>query len=135
MNDYVIVVVPLSEDDGGGFAGFVPDLQGCMSDGETREEALRNTQQAMAEWIAFKKEQGQPLPEPGVSIKRSSDQRKSLLRALKAMMAYIDEADGRIAELEQALEEAVDGVSSSWEKNLPLFEGAAGALYKARQPH
>ncbi|MGH1356548.1 MAG: type II toxin-antitoxin system HicB family antitoxin [Thalassovita sp.] len=33
--DYPIVLVPLCEEDGGGFAAYVPDLPGCMSDGET----------------------------------------------------------------------------------------------------
>jgi len=47
-------------------------------------------------------------------------------------MAYLDEADGRIGELEKALEEAVDGVSNSWEWNLPLFENVSASLYAAK---
>ncbi len=132
MDDYVIIILPLSEDDGGGFVGLVPDLQGCMSDGETREEALANTQQAMAEWIEHQRGRGLDLPRPGIAIERASEQRKTLLKAIKALMAYMDEADGRIAELEKALEDAVDGISSSWEKNLPLFESAGARLYRSR---
>ncbi|MEQ8898641.1 MAG: type II toxin-antitoxin system HicB family antitoxin [Roseovarius sp.] len=132
MSDYVIVILPLSEEDGGGFVGLVPDLQGCMSDGDSREEALENTQQAMIEWIEHQQERGIDLPAPGVAIERASKQRKSLMAALKAMLAHIEEADGRIAELEKALEEAVDGVSNSWEQNLPLFEGASANMYRAR---
>jgi antitoxin HicB len=29
----------------------VPDLPGCMSDGETPEEALKNAQDAISSWI------------------------------------------------------------------------------------
>ncbi|MCR9140334.1 MAG: type II toxin-antitoxin system HicB family antitoxin [Alphaproteobacteria bacterium] len=130
MADYVIVILPLSEEDGGGFVGFVPDLQGCMSDGDTREEALENTQQAMAEWIDMKTSQGFDLPRPGVSVERAAQERKSMMAALKAMMAVLDKADTRIIELERALEEAVDGVSSSWERNLPLFEAASATVFR-----
>jgi predicted RNase H-like HicB family nuclease len=132
MNEYVVIIMPLCDEDGGGFVGLVPDLQGCMSDGETREEALENTQQAMKEWIEHKTSQGLELPHPGVSIVRFSAQRKSLMTALKAMMSYVDKADGRIAELEKALEDAVDGISNDWERNLPLFDGS-GTIYKARR--
>ncbi|MBC7155187.1 MAG: type II toxin-antitoxin system HicB family antitoxin [Rhodobacteraceae bacterium] len=130
MIDYVIVILPLSEEDGGGFVGFVPDLQGCISDGETREEALKNTQQAMAEWIEMKAAQGLELPPPGVSIERAAKERKFMMAALKAMMAILDKADTRIIELERALEEAVEGVSSSWERNLPLFEATNATVFR-----
>lgn len=129
MDDYVIVILPLSEEDGGGFVGYVPDLQGCMSDGETREEALANTQKAMAEWIAMKGEQGLDLPRPGVSIERAAHERKSMMNALKVLMEVLDKADDRIVELERALEDAVAGVSTSWERNLPLFEASRATIF------
>ncbi|MDF1856139.1 type II toxin-antitoxin system HicB family antitoxin [Pseudooceanicola sp.] len=130
MDDYVIVILPLSEEDGGGFVGYVPDLQGCMSDGETREEALANTQEAMREWIAMKAEQGLDLPRPGVSIERAARERKSMMNALKVLMGVLDKADDRIMELERALEDAVDGVSASWERNLPLFEASRATVFR-----
>ena len=37
--DYAVLIEPLSEEDGGGFVATVPDLPGCMSDGDTREAA------------------------------------------------------------------------------------------------
>ena len=40
--DYPVIVQPLPAEDGGGFLALVPDLPGCMSDGETPEEALAN---------------------------------------------------------------------------------------------
>jgi antitoxin HicB len=49
--DYPIVIEPLSKEDGGGFVAIVPDLPGCMSDGETREEAARNVADAIISWI------------------------------------------------------------------------------------
>lgn len=61
---YPITIIPLSDEDGGGFMGHVPDLPGCMSDGETQEEALANTKLAIAEWIEQCRALGRPVPEP-----------------------------------------------------------------------
>ena len=46
--DYPVHIEPLSQEDGGGFVALVPDLPGCMSDGETPEEALANVRDAIA---------------------------------------------------------------------------------------
>lgn len=62
--EYQIVVCPLAREDGGGFAAYVPDLKGCMSDGETPEEAVHNVQDAIAAWIEAAEEMGRPVPEP-----------------------------------------------------------------------
>ena len=43
---------PLAEEEGGGWLAAFPDLPGCMSDGETPEEALRNAAEAEAAWLA-----------------------------------------------------------------------------------
>ena len=42
----------------------VPELPGCMSDGETYEEALKNIQLIISEWIQTAKELGREIPEP-----------------------------------------------------------------------
>jgi len=65
MKIYDIVVMPLSEEDGSGFAAFVPDLPGCMSDGDSRAEAAINAEDAIKEWIATQKERGLPVPKRG----------------------------------------------------------------------
>jgi antitoxin HicB len=50
--DYEIQVKVLSPEEGGGYLAWVPDLSGCMSDGATRDEAIRNARAATLEWIA-----------------------------------------------------------------------------------
>ncbi len=62
--EYSVVVEPLSEEDGGGFIAIVPDLPGCMSDGETPEEALTNVDDAIAAWIEAAKDVGHEVPLP-----------------------------------------------------------------------
>lgn len=61
---YSVVVEPLSKSDGGGFVAFVPDLPGCMSDGETPEDALANVRDAIEEWIAAARDLGHEIPAP-----------------------------------------------------------------------
>ena len=62
--DYSIEIRPLSEEDGGGFLAIAPDLPGCMSDGETLEEAVHEVLDAIESWISVAKEFGDPIPLP-----------------------------------------------------------------------
>jgi predicted RNase H-like HicB family nuclease len=45
--NYKIKIIKLTEEEGGGYLAYVPELPGCMSDGETLEEALKNVQDAI----------------------------------------------------------------------------------------
>jgi len=62
--EYPVVIAPLSAADGGGFIATVPDLPGCMSDGETPEAAVHNVQDAIAAWIQAAHELGRSVPSP-----------------------------------------------------------------------
>ena len=64
--DYPVEIRPLSDDDGGGFIAIVPDLPGCMSDGETMDQALHEVVDAIESWISVAKEFGDPIPVPDV---------------------------------------------------------------------
>ena len=61
---YPVIVSPLWEADGGGFAATVPDLPGCMSDGETPEEAIANVQDAIEAWLEAARDMGRDIPPP-----------------------------------------------------------------------
>lgn len=67
--DYAVVIEPLSEEDGGGFVATVPDLPGCMSDGDTREEAARNVEDAIAGWLEEARSVGRAIPEPRTALR------------------------------------------------------------------
>ncbi len=43
--------VVLEPSDDGGFTALVPALPGCISEGDTREEALRNVQEAIQVYL------------------------------------------------------------------------------------
>lgn len=47
-----------------GFSAYVPDLPGCVSIGDTREEIEQNIQEAILFHIEGLKEDGLPVPSP-----------------------------------------------------------------------
>ena len=51
----------------------VRDLPGCLADGPTRAEAMRNLQAVIDGWIETAKELGRPIPRPGSSGPRAND--------------------------------------------------------------
>jgi len=50
--EYRIEIQPLPPSEGGGYFVTVPDLPGCMADGDTQEQALENILSAIEEWKA-----------------------------------------------------------------------------------
>lgn len=63
--DYPFTIHHLSEEDGGGYLIEFPDLPGCLSDGETIEQAIQNGLDAVVCWLEAAKEAGKPIPKPG----------------------------------------------------------------------
>lgn len=61
---YGHIISPLSEEDGGGYMITFPDLPGCMSDGETLEEAVSNGRDAFNSWMAAQVDMGRRIPAP-----------------------------------------------------------------------
>ncbi|HEV8052214.1 MAG TPA: type II toxin-antitoxin system HicB family antitoxin [Parachlamydiaceae bacterium] len=61
--EYPFTIRELSLDDGSGFLIEFPDLPGCMSDGETVEEAMANGVDAVQCWIDAAKAKGREIPD------------------------------------------------------------------------
>jgi antitoxin HicB len=72
--EYPVVLRPLGIEDGGGWIALVPDLPGCMSDGETAFEALKNVELAVEEWKSAANELGRAIPNPDASLASSFEQ-------------------------------------------------------------
>lgn len=83
--DYEVRVRRLSEEDGGVFLAEVPELPGCMSDGETPEEAARNVQSAIEAWLAAAREDGRPIPAPRLWEEEDEPSGRVSLRLPKSM--------------------------------------------------
>ncbi len=60
--------VLLYRDEDGYFIVEVPSLHGCLSQGETREEALINIQEAIALHIEVLQERGEVIPDAGLAV-------------------------------------------------------------------
>lgn len=45
-----------------GYVAYAPALKGCVSQGETREEVLKNIKEAMEAYVEALLEDGLPLP-------------------------------------------------------------------------
>ncbi len=69
--EYAVHIERLAEGDGGGYLALVPDLPGCMSDGETPEEALKNVQEAIVSWIEAAREWKREIPKPTPPLARA----------------------------------------------------------------
>ena len=74
--EYPFNISILSAEEGGGYLIEFPDLPGCISDGETIEEAIANGKDAILCWIETAKQYGDEVPQPG-----SSGQSPELLKS------------------------------------------------------
>ncbi len=48
----------------GGYTVYVPNLPGCVSEGESREEALAMIKEAIELYLESLEADGDPIPEP-----------------------------------------------------------------------
>lgn len=62
MIKYEIIIYWSDADDA--FIAEVPELPGCVADGSTYREALKNVEVIINEWIETAKEIGREIPEP-----------------------------------------------------------------------
>jgi predicted RNase H-like HicB family nuclease len=60
MNNYEIIVFWSIEDKA--FIAEVPELAGCMADGQSYVEAVKNAETAISEWIETAQLMGRSIP-------------------------------------------------------------------------
>lgn len=66
LDQYQFTVRPLSKEEGGGYLVEYPDIPGCMSDGETIEDAIANGREALRDSLAVLRESDRKLPKPSI---------------------------------------------------------------------
>jgi antitoxin HicB len=79
LDQYLFTVRPLSREEGGGYFVEYPDIPGCMSDGETIEEAIANGREALRDCMEVFRESDRKLPQPGID---AAQRRQRLPRTL-----------------------------------------------------
>ena len=57
------IIIYWSKDDKA-FIAEVPELPGCLADGQSYQEALSNVESIIAEWIETAESLGRTIPEP-----------------------------------------------------------------------
>ena len=68
-----------------------PDIPGCMSDGETIEEAIANGREALRDCVAVFQESGRTVPRPGIE---AAQWRQRLPRTLYSKLTAQAENEG-----------------------------------------
>lgn len=69
MNSYKYEIIIYWSKQDEAFLAEVPELAGCMADGQTYQEALENAQIIIAEWIETAKNLGRDVPTPKGKLK------------------------------------------------------------------
>ncbi|MBN8734274.1 MAG: type II toxin-antitoxin system HicB family antitoxin [Acidobacteria bacterium] len=91
LDAYQFTVRPLSKEEGGGYLVEYPDIPGCMSDGETIEEAIENGREALRDYLDVLRESGQKAPKPEVA---AAQWRQRLPRTLYSKLTKQAESEG-----------------------------------------
>jgi antitoxin HicB len=87
FDDYSFDLRPLSKAEGGGWLVTWPDLPGCMSDGETPEEAIENGRDAFTAWMTvWQSDLKNPAPKPSAGVGKPA---RFVLRTPKSMHARL----------------------------------------------
>ncbi len=87
--EYGFNVRPLSKTEGGGFLIEYPQLPGCISDGETIAEAIKNGQDALESWLHAAKQHGDPIPKRAAHSIENRYNGKILNRVPKTLHARL----------------------------------------------
>jgi predicted RNase H-like HicB family nuclease len=59
--EYTVILEPNQDEPG--YTATVPALPGCISAGDTLEEALENARDAIELWIRMARNKGEPVPQ------------------------------------------------------------------------
>ena len=79
---YTSILEPVHDESGYYYVGRIMEFDGCMADGESKEEALQSLNEAMALWIETKLANGFDVPEP---VKETKASGKFTLRIPKTL--------------------------------------------------
>ena len=91
LDQYQFTVRPLSQEEGGGYLVEYPDIPGCMSDGETIDEAIANGREALRDCMDVFRESGRKIPK---AIIEAAQWRQRLPRTLYSKLTKQAENEG-----------------------------------------
>jgi predicted RNase H-like HicB family nuclease len=91
---YHIIIQHLVDESGDYYFATVQELDGCMSHGDTYDEAFENIQEAMEGWIETKLAGGFSVPVPNTESQYSGKFVLRLPKSLHARLALEAEKEG-----------------------------------------
>ena len=97
LNDYLALPYRMEiirDSDEGGFVASYPDLPGCITCGETEEEALKNALDAKKAWLEAALEENIEIPEPDSLEAYSGQFKLRLPRSLHRALAEHSQREG-----------------------------------------
>ena len=97
LNDYLALSYRMEiirDNDEGGFVASYPDLPGCITCGETEEEALKNALDAKKAWLEAALEENIEIPEPDRLEAYSGQFKLRLPRSLHRALAEHSQREG-----------------------------------------
>lgn len=97
LNDYLALSYRMEiirDSDEGGFVASYPDLPGCITCGETEEEALKNALDAKKAWLEAALEENIEIPEPDSLEAYSGQFKLRLPRSLHRSLAEHSQREG-----------------------------------------
>ena len=94
LEDYSFTIRRLTEEDGGGYLIEFPDVPGCLSDGETPEEAVANGRDALKCTLLTLREFGYSIPKPGAFVAASGQWRQRVPKSLHARLVERAKQEG-----------------------------------------
>ncbi len=89
---YRVELIPDLEE--GGYAVSIPDLPGCISQGDTVEEAMEMIRDAQRGWLTVALEHGDPIPAPRAPNGYSGKFNVRVPRRLHRALSEAAEAEG-----------------------------------------
>lgn len=84
----------VQDPDEGGYVVSYPDLPGCLTSGETLEEAVKNAEDAKREWMSAALEDGYDIPVPDSFNQYSGQYRLRLPKSLHRSLAMHSKEEG-----------------------------------------
>ena len=78
----------------GGYVASYPELRGCLTSGETAEDALRNAQDCKRQWLIAALEEDFPIPEPASDEEYSGQFKLRLPKSLHRALAENSKREG-----------------------------------------
>ena len=97
LNDYLALSYRMEivrDSDEGGFVASYPDRPGCITCGETEEEALKNALDAKKAWLEAALEENIEIPEPDSLEAYSGQFKLRLPRSLHRALAEHSQREG-----------------------------------------